>query len=127
MSLDMTHVEFARENEDFADNIDSDYDKKGNWVITIRFYSIPHYIEERLEDLGFNSRTHSDRKQNIRESTLDNRLRSCYRMLEDLSRDARYECIRMGEDEIDRSEEVLKEAKDILGFGSDTSSAKYSI
>lgn len=125
MSSDMTNVEFARENENFAEIIDDNHDRN-NWVVTVRFYSLLHYIEERLDACGYNSRSHKDREDNILNcKTVDNQIYNLYRFLQDLSRDARYECVRMGEDEVEKSREKLNEGKEILGFSQGDGSAKY--
>jgi hypothetical protein len=128
MSPDMENVEFARNNEGFSDDLIKDYPNQKNWVVTIRFYSYLHYVEEELNKHGYNSRTHDDRKKNIRICKhIDNRARSIYRTLEDISRDARYECIEMNEEDVKKSGEKLEKGKNILGFMTNSSSdTKYS-
>lgn len=125
----MENVDFARNNEEFAENIASDYPGQQNWVVTVRFYSYLHYVEERLQSCGYSSDTHKDRKENIRNcNAVDNKARKIYRFLEDISRDARYECHRMTEQEANKAKEKLEEGKDILGYsagGADTDT-KYS-
>ena len=124
----MNNIDFAEENETFAEEIMSQFEDKTNWVVTVRFYSLVHYVEERLTDYSYNSNNHSDRKDNIRDCQyIDNSVRRKYRLLEDLSRDARYECIRMNDDDVTKSGEVLEEGKNLLGFSSGSSSTKYSV
>lgn len=129
MSPDMENVDFARESEQFAEDLIDDFEERKNWIVTIRFYSLLHFIEERLQHHGFSSRSHDDRKENIRSCKhTDNRLRTLYRRLEDTSRDARYECIRMTGEDVRMSAETLEEGKRILGYtengGGET---KYSV
>jgi len=129
MSPDLTHVEFANENESFANTIKSDFEDENNWVITVRFYSLLHYVEERLQSHGYNSRSHRDRKENIRNCRyIDNKVRKYYRRLEDVSRDARYECILMDDEDVEMSAETLEQCKDALGFGDEEGGSihKYS-
>lgn len=127
MSSDITHREFAEENEEFAIDISSGFEDKSNWIITIRFYSLIHYVEERLKSYGYDSRSHDGRKDNIRNCRyIDNKMRKLYRRLEDISRDARYECIRMDEEDVEKSRETLEEGKEILGLNEDDSDYKYN-
>lgn len=123
----MSNVEFARNNEDFAGEVYQQHENQNNWVVTIRFYSLLHYVEQKLQSHNYNSETHGDRKENIRNCKhVDNRVRNLYRRLEDISRDARYECIEMQEQDVEMSEETLNEAKEVLGFTSGGGSTKYS-
>lgn len=128
MSSEIGHVEFARENEEFADDIQSEFEDKNNWIVTVRFYSFIHYVEERLRSYEYDSRSHDMRKENIRNCKyIDNKVRNLYRRFEDVSRDARYECVRMDEEDVEMSEETLREGKEILGFDDDDTSHKYSV
>lgn len=125
----MKHIEFARRSEAFSDNLCNDYSEQKNWIVTIRFYSYLHYVERQLDRHGYDSETHRNRKDNIRNCPhIDNRARSIYRLLEDLSKDARYECIEMTENDVEESEKKLDEGKEVLGFsaGDSNSDTKYS-
>lgn len=125
----MTNIEFANNNQEFAEDLLSDYPDQKNWVVTIRFYSYIHYVEGKLKIYDMESNTHSERKDNIRECHgVDNRARNIYRFLEDISRDARYECQEMTESEVQRSEDKLEEGKSVLGFEGESgeTSTKYS-
>lgn len=125
---DMDNVEFAKNNENFSNELYDEYPNQKNWIVTIRFYSYLHYVEEKLNMHGYTSNSHDDRKNKIRScSQVDNRARTIYRKLEDISRDARYECIEMTEEDVEESETQLVEGKNILGFVSGGgSSTKYS-
>ena len=128
MSGDMRNVEFARENEGFADEIEGSFENRENWTVTIRFYSLLHYIEETLSSHGYNSRSHDDREENILNCRyVDNRVRKLYRRLYDVSRDARYECVRLNNEDLRMSKETLEEGKEILGYSDDDSTHKYSV
>ena len=95
MSNHLNDIDFAKENEEFAEDIASEFSNQGNWIVIVRFYSLVHYVEERLASYDHESESHSERKNNIRKCNfVDNAVRAKYRLLEDLSRDARYECIR---------------------------------
>lgn len=128
MSSSMDHVDFARINERFVDTIPEGNIPENNWIITIRFYIYLHYVEERLKSHNYNSRSHRDRDKNIRSCKyIDNEARKIYRKLEDVSRDARYECIEMEDRDVRESESALNKGKQILGFDRSGGSHKYSI
>jgi CRISPR/Cas system CSM-associated protein Csm4 (group 5 of RAMP superfamily) len=128
MGLDKSNVDFARENEAFAEDIFSEYDNQSNWVVTIRFYSLLHYVEETLQLHNYSSKSHGDRKNKIRRCKyIDNKVYSIYRTLEDLSKDARYECIEMEAEDVEKSEEKLNEGKTVLGYSDFNSDTKYSV
>lgn len=125
---DFSNVQGARENEQLADSLDITQDAHRNWIVIIRFYSFLHYVEERLQADNYDSDRHTERMENIRRChSVDSYVYNIYRLLYDLSRDARYECIRMGESEVRVSEQKLEEGKSKLGFshGSD-GTHKYS-
>ena len=134
MTPELGHVDLAEDNERFADLIRTqlssegfDVDNQNDWIVTVRFYSLLHYVEKRLQDYGYSSRSHDGRKENVLECRyIDNKVRKLYRRLEDVSRDARYECIRTSDEDVTKSESTLQEGKDVLGFNSGSSSHKYS-
>lgn len=126
---DMENIEFARNNEQFADDISEDYPNQKNWIVTIRFYSFIHFVEERLKSYDYYSKTHDERKDNIRScKDISDEAYHIYRFLEDISRDARYECIAMTDEDASKACEKLEKGKRVLGFpsGSSGSSYKYS-
>ncbi|WP_128904790.1 hypothetical protein [Halorubrum amylolyticum] len=124
---DFSHISGARENEELADSLDSSEPENRNWIVTIRFYSYVHYIEEILESYNYSSNTHKERKDNIeRCNGIDRTAYKIYRFLEDISRDARYECIRMGESELTKTEEKLSRGKEALGIVGSGGDHKYS-
>ena len=124
---DFSHTFGARENEQFAASLDKSQDAQRNWIVTIRFYSLLHYVEERLEAENYGANTHRDRRNNIKKCpALDDKIYIIYRFLEDLSRDSRYRCIRMDDEEVDEAEKRLENAKEIMGFSHDSETTKYS-
>lgn len=134
MTPELGHIDLAEDNERFADlirthlcNDDFDVDNQNDWIVTARFYSLLHYVEKRLQDYGYSSRSHGGRKENILECPyIDNKVRRLYRRLEDVSRDARYECIPTSDEDVTKSESTLQEGKDVLGFSRSSSGHKYS-
>lgn len=126
MTSDFEHVEFAQLSEDFVEELQNEFEDRRNWMVTIHFYSLLHYVEERLSTYGYDSNRHHIRKENIRKcKQIDNRVRTLYRRLEDLSRDARYELVEMEESDVEKSKETLEEGKEILGFSNSGDTYKY--
>lgn len=124
---DFSHISGARENEELANSLDVSEPENRNWIVTIRFYSYVHYIEQILESYNYSSNTHIERKDNIEKCNgTDQTAYKIYRFLEDLSRDARYECIRMGTEELDITKKKLKSGKKSLGFVGSSGNHKYS-
>jgi len=126
---DMSNAAFARNNENFAVDILDDYPSQKNWVVTVRFYSFIHYAEEILTSHDYSSNRHAERKENLRACNhIPNEAYRIYRFLEDLSRDARYECISMTDKDVEKAEEKLEKGKEVLGFpdGGSDQSVKYS-
>lgn len=128
MSPDMSHADFARNNDDFAEDLRGDYPDQNNWVVTVHFYSFLHYVEERLKSYDFSASKHSDREKNIRDCRyIDNRAYNIYRTLYDISRDARYECHEIESDTVEDCRDKLEEGKEVLGYSAGGSTTKYSI
>lgn len=124
---DFSNASGARENEEFADELNPNEGVERNWIVTIRFYSLLHYTEEILKREGYNSQSHDERENNILSCRkTDNTVYKAYRKLLDLSRDARYECLRMGQPELQESEDTLEDGKQALGFQTNGGSTKYS-
>ena len=126
--VDFSNVEVARENEELAASMDPSRGDHRNWIVTIRFYSFLHYTEQRLTAEKYDSDNHKERMDNIQRCpALEDYLYNIYRSLYDLSRDSRYECERMNEEEVTKSEERLERGKELLGFNQTSgSSHKYS-
>jgi hypothetical protein len=123
---DMDNIDVARNNEEFAHDIINDYPDQKNWAVTIRFYSFIHFVDERLKSYDYHSKSHDERKNNIRRcSDISNEAYKIYRFLEDISRDARYECIAMTDEDATQAYEKLEKGKSVLGFPSGGSGQSY--
>lgn len=123
----MEHVEFARNNEEFSEDVRDDYPEQNNWVVTIQFYSFLHYVEERLRTYGYAPTSHDERQEDIMSCRhIDRQAYKIYRSLYDTSRDARYECVRIEDDEVGECRDRLEEGKNILGYSGGGGSTKYS-
>jgi len=128
MAPDMSHVEFARNNEDLAEDFRDTFSNQNNWVVIMHFYSYLHYAEEVLERCGYSQKSHKERKNNLDDcSQIDRKGYKIYRFLYDTSRDARYECLEIEDESVDTCREKLMEGKEILGFTTGGGSTKYNV
>lgn len=124
---DFTHKSGAQENEAFASSLDEDVPVERNWIVTVRFYSLLHYVDIMLKKHGYMPEKHGERFKNIEQcQAIDPQVYKKYKTLFDLSRDARYERIRMDTTDVAQSAKVLEEGKELLGFGSTDGTHKYS-
>ena len=129
MSPDIENVTFARESENLTEEMNCSLENKikNNWIVTVRFYTYLHYVEQRLQEYDYTSRSHNNRKENIRNcKQIDNKARKLYRRLEDMSRDARYECVEMSDEDVKESLSTLEEGKQVLNFHAGDGSHKYN-
>lgn len=125
---DLSNVDIARENEQVADYLDEGTGSHRNWIVTINFYSVLHYVEQVLQDEGFSSVDHDDREDNIlRCQRLEDEQFTIYKNLRTLSSLSRYECYRMGQEELEVAERALERTKEITAFDMGGGSSKYDI
>lgn len=112
------HEQQAEKNEELSEELLNEYSDYDDWVITTRFYTAIHFIESELTKRGYNSGTHRERKENIKDSNLPDNIMVYkeYRNLEDLSRDTRYECVSVTSGDLNGSERSLNLIKKKLGF-----------
>lgn len=128
MTSDMSHVEFARSTDELSEDFQDSFQDQNNWTVTLHFYSYLHYVEERLQSHGYASKSHTNRQENIQACKhIDREGYKIYRALYDTSRDARYECIEIEDDKVDKCREKLERGKEVLGFTDGGGSTKYSI
>lgn len=126
---DLSHVEAAGENEALAASLDRAVGAHRNWIVTIRFYALLHYVDARLIEYGYKPEKHHERGDAIRDCDyLDAALYKVYRMLYDLSEDARYKCVRMSTEDVRVSNRQLERGKKLAGFDhGDDGTTKYSV
>lgn len=125
---DFSHRVNAEKNEQFAESLDGSQAVERGWIVTVRFYSLLHYVEERLTSHGYTSERHNQRMDNIKScNAVETAVYKKYRALYDISRDARYECVRMNQEDVEESERILDEGKRMLGFDQGGSDYKYEV
>jgi len=123
----MSHVEFARNSEELSEGFQEEFPSENNWTVTIQFYSYLHYVEQILQQHGYQSRRHKDREENIKDCKYtDIKAYKIYRFLYDTSRDARYECIEIDDESVEECREKLETGKEVLGFSDGKGTTKYS-
>lgn len=86
------HLQKAQETLDLRATLDLAKDGAIGWSITMLFYSALHYIEAYFSAVrGFECKHHFSRATEIRNDPRINSLFPDYRLLENLSREARYD------------------------------------
>ena len=88
-----------------------------DWKITILFYAGLHCLETTFADDNFHPTTHNSRKSFLESNKKYQDILDCYDNLEMLSRNSRYECIKMNkrkfDDALGNVEEIEQFVKDI--------------
>ena len=103
MATVKSHYEKYLSNKDFIDNGITDKDKFLEWWITGVFYCAVHllemYIVNKSDDKKTASGSHSMREQYLREYNINNDVFCNYKQLYSYSKEARYECIKLDNDD----------------------------
>jgi uncharacterized protein (UPF0332 family) len=83
------HIQKAERNEKFAKRI-AENTGYFDWAVTVLFYAGLHYIDAVLAVSRIDPHKHEERQDSIQKNDTLRRVYSEYRMLETLSRNARY-------------------------------------
>lgn len=86
------HLKKAEENLTFRKSIDLQQPTAMGWYVTVTFYTALHYIEAYFTSRGMGFNNHHSRGSAIQRDSTLSLLYDSYRSLEDLSREARYDC-----------------------------------
>lgn len=108
------HQTKAADNEAFADYVDLNQRAAVDWVLTVLFYAAVHYVEAYFAKQGIHSTTHTTRIASIRQ---DPTLRAIYRNYQELltySRDARYDVVALGAQDIQDVRPNLEMIKNLI-------------
>ena len=100
MSSESKHIEQYSHNKSFLDNGFTDKNQYSDWAVTVTFYCGVHLVEAMLAKFGRNSEDHSDRRDNLKIIPTRNDFQDEYLDLYNLSRQARYDCINIGREQI---------------------------
>lgn len=111
------HERQAQKNETLAERLDTQFNQYEDWVVTTMFYSALHYVECELTKHGMSASNHGERQRKINQcKQIPGDVYRLYRTLEDLSRDARYECVSISAIDVLESHTKLDRIKDFLGY-----------
>ena len=105
------HLQRAEENESLARSMRLQIPNDFGWRVTVTFYAALHYVQAYLSSHGQYPTVHSARDSAVQR---DPRLKAIfpdYRELKDRSRDARYECSVMSQQDVDDMDECLASVK----------------
>ncbi len=93
------HVDQAKANRKFIDDLDLNKPTHVQWAVTCAFYAALHFIEALFasENPPIHNRGHLQRKRAINswstKKTVYKNIRSSYSLLKGYSEDARYDCV----------------------------------
>ena len=104
------HLSWARQNETFADTLDADTQVEANWAVTALFYAAVHYVNAYLVSRGLARQDHAVREASMRQPFFDP-VRTKYKRLKDMSREARYEIAPYCQRDVERAKGLLNEIK----------------
>jgi hypothetical protein len=85
------HLQFWHSNDALSRRLERE--SEFDWSLTTMFYAALHLVDAVLSREGAHPLTHAARQSAVRGHPLLARHWSNYRLLEDLSRDARYNCV----------------------------------
>lgn len=90
------HYDQAQRNEELYNELGGSRSKRPEWAVTVLFYVAVHEVEAMFRKRRWlGSADHYERRQRIQGLSSD--LATAYDSLEDMSRQARYECVRHSE------------------------------
>ena len=95
-----SHLTKAEHNKDFLENIIKGNELYNDWSATVIFYCAVHIVEAYFAEKNIHHLKHKDRQNDIRQESALSSIRVSYKILEDLSRTARYECITISNEQI---------------------------
>lgn len=104
------HHDKASHNEDFVADLGNEFGTEYNdWVLIGNYYAAVKYIDEVLDNNGFRPKNHRQRENYMeRTNSISPRANSTYETLKDLSRQARYECVKITPGLVNTSESALR-------------------
>lgn len=109
------HLSKANNNENFVNALLNNHSKYDDWVIVGRFYAALHYIDAEFADENIHPQKHNERFDELRDSrTISSRVYSNYDTLYDLSKQARYKCVKITPGLRKSSDKALKNIKSAL-------------
>lgn len=107
MGSKLEHLELYNRNKKLANSDLISKDENRDWKITIIYYSILHLLDSKLADFSIHPLDHTERKELIKYGISKN-IYYTYMTLENLSRQSRYDCIKMKFDDVKNAESLAE-------------------
>jgi hypothetical protein len=109
------HVNKAKQNEKFCDDLDGSSQASINWKLVVLFYAGLHYVEAYLaKSMNQHTKSHTTRDNCVsRESNL-RRIRTQYNHLKFYGFNARYEVDQFTTSDVTDAQAYLKEVREII-------------
>lgn len=105
------HLRKAKANEQFAASLEMTDTVCAGWALTVLFYVAVHYVQAYFSKLGLSYTTHTNRAAAIHKDPRICGAYDDYRELENMSREAGYECSDFDCGHVRYAEECLARVK----------------
>jgi len=79
-----------------------------DWFVTVLFYGAVHLVERELTAYNHHSKTHNDRRMWVARTPSLKEVSAAYESLYIQSRRARYECVKMTSQDVEKAEELFE-------------------
>lgn len=106
MPSESKHLEQYKKNKELAFSDVMCNQINNDWKVTILFYAALHKLDSHYASL-YHPKSHKERKNFLYSTKKYNDVIDEYEYLEELSRNARYSCIKVKKKEIEEAEELL--------------------
>ncbi len=101
MPSKLDHLAQARHNREVLQQLQRSGSTFSDWQITVAFYVALHRVDAHLASYREHPKSHEDRIRIIRGMRqFKGAIYNSYRELEDLSRQARYDCVQWDQDDV---------------------------
>lgn len=102
MPVSAEHISKAERNEKFAETVSKT--AYIEWAVTMLFYSALHYVDAILAASAVHPETHTQRGDAIGTNPTLQAVRAEYRILETLSKNARYRAMKIEPSDLDEAQ-----------------------
>lgn len=107
------HLELYNKNKKLANSTLISKDENRDWKITMIYYSILHLLDSKYADFSIHPNDHIERKEVI-QNCISKNIYYTYKTLENLSRQSRYDCIKMKSDDVLKAQQLASLIEETL-------------